>query len=310
MGDKRYGNFFHKLLEAVPSPIFYKDAKGRYRGGNTAWASKILGLPLEQIIGRTVFELPTQIPEDLARKYHEADLALMQEKRNQTYEAQVLCADGVLRDFQFHKAVITARNGRTIGIVGVMSDLTEKNRIQRLLAQQTQQYENILADVTVGIYVTDVEGQVIHANESFLRILGYPTLDDLKKVNTKSLYADPQVREELVQKLREVGSVNRIVTLKRSNGELFDVQIFARLQGSQMNGFLSEIDRHRDHLLLVTCAWCNKMRDGDGELGIWLTPAEYLSENKGLIKNPELDYVFTHGVCPDCADSLDEEAPG
>ena len=44
------------LLDAIPVPVFYKDANGVYTGCNQAFAD-FLGKPKDEIIGRTVYEV-------------------------------------------------------------------------------------------------------------------------------------------------------------------------------------------------------------------------------------------------------------
>ena len=64
--------FIQQLIEAVPQPIFFKDAeKRRYLGVNKAW-ERFFGIPREQFIGKSVFELYPDNPE-IARKHHAKD---------------------------------------------------------------------------------------------------------------------------------------------------------------------------------------------------------------------------------------------
>ena len=46
--------FLETLIETIPSPIFFKDRQGRYLGCNDAFARQIVGLPKENIIGKSV----------------------------------------------------------------------------------------------------------------------------------------------------------------------------------------------------------------------------------------------------------------
>ena len=62
-------NFLQSLIETIPSPIFYKDTKGIYRGCNKAFAD-FLGLKREDIVGKSVYDI---YPKDLADKYYEMD---------------------------------------------------------------------------------------------------------------------------------------------------------------------------------------------------------------------------------------------
>ena len=115
------------LLEAMPLPVFYKDTAGRYIGGNSAFA-RFIGKPMEDIVGKTVFEIS---PQDLAQIYYDKDLDLLKAPPGlQTYESRVAHADGTVHDVIFHKARMADDAGRPSGILGVITDITELKRIE------------------------------------------------------------------------------------------------------------------------------------------------------------------------------------
>ena len=122
--------FLETLIETIPSPIFFKDIHGRYLGCNDAFARQIIGMPKEDIIGKTVHELPEEIPADLANKYYEQDQRLFRELGIQVYEMQVQCVEGELRDFHFTKAPFRNFVGEVAGIVGVMLDITKRKQAE------------------------------------------------------------------------------------------------------------------------------------------------------------------------------------
>jgi two-component system sensor histidine kinase/response regulator len=49
--------FQQALIDAIPVPLFYKDAQGRYIGFNAAY-EKAFGVRREDLIGKTVLDLP------------------------------------------------------------------------------------------------------------------------------------------------------------------------------------------------------------------------------------------------------------
>ena len=120
--------FLETLIETIPSPIFFKDRQGRYLGCNDAFARQIVGIPKEEIIGKSVFELPEGIPPDLANRYYEQDQRLLRELGIQVYEIEVQCSDGERRDFYFTKAPFRNFVGEVAGIVGVMLDITKRKQ--------------------------------------------------------------------------------------------------------------------------------------------------------------------------------------
>lgn len=124
-------DFMQAVINAAPTPIFYKDAEGRYLGCNKAF-EEYIGLSRGQLIGKSVFEL---FDEELARVYFEADNALFERKGTQIYEAKVDYADGSTHDVMFHKAYFHAQDEGVEGIVGSILDITERKKAEELLEQ-------------------------------------------------------------------------------------------------------------------------------------------------------------------------------
>jgi len=119
------------IVNAIPVPTFFKNNAGYYLGCNDAFA-EYLGRPKEGIIGKTVYDVA---PRDLAEVYEEADRKLISRGGTQTYEAEVLYADGSRHDVIFHKAVFTSEEGKLSGLVGTILDITERKRSERALQE-------------------------------------------------------------------------------------------------------------------------------------------------------------------------------
>ncbi|MCW8801624.1 MAG: response regulator, partial [Desulfobacter sp.] len=112
--QKRTTNFIRALLDAVPTPVFYKDKEGRYQGCNNAF-SNFMGLTPDDIRGKRVDEL---WPGDQAAVYHQKDLELMQNSRHQVYEFKVTDKKGEAKPVIFAKDVFRDEKGTVAGIIG------------------------------------------------------------------------------------------------------------------------------------------------------------------------------------------------
>ena len=119
---ERQSRFLQKLIDTIPSPIFYKDADYRFMGCNAAF-EECIGLARERVIGKTFHEI---LSEEQAEAYHLKDQELFANPGVQVYEAEIPCATGHRRDVVFYKATFTGADGLPAGIVGVVMDITER----------------------------------------------------------------------------------------------------------------------------------------------------------------------------------------
>jgi PAS domain S-box-containing protein len=120
--------FLETLLDTLPNPIFYKDAEGYYTGCNNAFTA-MTGFSTADIQGKTVFDIA---PPEIAERYHEKDLELLRDGGTQRYEWQVTDSTGNLRDVIFDKAAIVDENNNISGIIGILSDITERKKAEEL----------------------------------------------------------------------------------------------------------------------------------------------------------------------------------
>ena len=111
-----------------------------YSGCNSAFA-RFIGKDKEAIVGKTVFEVTQQ---DVAQAYRDKDLELLNDPIGlQTYESKVAAMDGTAHDVIFHKARLTDGDGNPIGIVGVITDISELKKIHaKQVSLETQLRES------------------------------------------------------------------------------------------------------------------------------------------------------------------------
>ena len=127
-------HFLETLLDNIPSPVFQRDLNETYVNCNKNFARQIMGLPKEEVIGGSFVEFQKRVPKELSEIYQKHDRKLIETGGSNYYETKVVCADGVQRDFLFHKATYQDSSGEVAGVVGVMLDIT-----QRKVAEKTVQ---------------------------------------------------------------------------------------------------------------------------------------------------------------------------
>lgn len=167
LGERRFqdqNGFLQTLIEAIPISVFYKGVDGLYTGCNQAYAD-FLGLSREEIIGKAVYDV---FPKDLADTYYRNDQDLFAHPGVQQYEAHMNHADGTSRDVLFNKATYKDQNGKVIGLIGAMLDITERKKAEEHL----KAYQNIVASTQDGVALLDKNYRYVIINEAYERVSG------------------------------------------------------------------------------------------------------------------------------------------
>jgi PAS domain S-box-containing protein len=128
--------FVQQLLEAIPTPIYVKDVKGRYLTVNRAWA-QFFNLDSEQVSGHLVDDL---FPAAVARLHAEKDAELWT-AGTQSYAVQAMNATGEMRDLLVSKATFSRADGSVGGLLGVLTDITEQKHAEAALNQAKEAAE-------------------------------------------------------------------------------------------------------------------------------------------------------------------------
>ncbi len=132
--------FLESLLSSIPSPIFYKDNEGRYLGCNPAF-EEISGEKLPNIIGKKVFDI---WKKEYSGIYYDKDIELIQHPGVQQYESKFESPDGIVRDVIFHKSTFFDQRDEVAGIIGVMTDITERKKAEEALRESERMYRSAI----------------------------------------------------------------------------------------------------------------------------------------------------------------------
>lgn len=188
--------FLDRLLETIPSPVFYKDKKGRYTGCNNAF-EQYIGLTKEEIIGKTVYDIA---PKELADTYYAKDKDLLEAPKTRSYESRVQYADGTLHDVIFKKATLLDQHDHVQGIIGMLLDITERKHAEEEIRKKEAYIRTVLDNLPIGVAVSSVSphGEFTYHNSNFLKFYRIPE-KALKEPDSvwDYIYEDPEFRNRI-----------------------------------------------------------------------------------------------------------------
>jgi diguanylate cyclase (GGDEF)-like protein/PAS domain S-box-containing protein len=231
--QKNY-DFLRILLDTIPSPIFSKNAEGKYIDCNTAF-EQYLGLSKKQIINKTVYEINQG---ELAEIYHKADIELMKSRSKQTYEAKVRYANGAEHDMLLSKAALISKDNTVQGLVGVMIDITEgkmvEKRISKLLHLNQAMLEvsqaiidinnidelfGLILEKAIGIIENAKFGSVLLLDENRILKIAVSKGYDIDAANNFSIPI-----EKSFQWLKTKGNIEKTIVINNID-ELQDINV-------------------------------------------------------------------------------------
>ncbi len=109
-------------------------------------------------------------------------------------------------------------------------------------------FRKSIENALVGYYISTVSGKFLYANKHLLKIFGYETLDELKKVYIpEDIYFQKKDREKFLNLLKENGRVKNFkIKIKRKDGKIIDIFLSGRIfdNGEKLEGWIFDVTEH------------------------------------------------------------------
>ncbi|MBU6235232.1 MAG: PAS domain-containing sensor histidine kinase [Alphaproteobacteria bacterium] len=219
---------YRGVIDSVSDIIFECDAAGNLLFVNATW-EKVSGFSIPHSLGRDLFDMLHPADHDPQRM---AFTNLVREK-GQGYRsiARLQTADGKFRAIELAFSMVRTDNARNARVVGTITDVEERRRAERALAEAEKKYRTIVENAAGGIYQVNNEGRILSANPALARILGYNTPRDVMEgiPDMGKLYTDPRDRLRYERDLENFGFIrNHEATIKRRDGTIIWVSENAR----------------------------------------------------------------------------------
>ena len=195
---------FHALMECCDEIICFKDHNHVYTAASrnmTVAAREVDGEA--GLLGQTDYDV---YPEEFADIYYalEKRVLLGAESACSVHRGRTL--DGKPLWFDTHKYPFRNERGEIAGLFGVTRDVTLKMNAQQALEEAELKYRTIFAGALEGMFRTTVDGQLLIANDAAVRMLGYDSQEDARRLVrdlARDLWADPEERQRYLDRLKE-----------------------------------------------------------------------------------------------------------
>lgn len=191
---------FRNLVENL-NEIFYvldENATITYISRNI---ESIGGYPASEVIGRPYIDFVH--PDDRAGRILQFRSILS--GSNEPTEYRFVKADGGSVWVKTAARPIL-REGRVVGIQGMLTDITSLKTMEAALRESEEQYRDLAENAPIGILTCDTEGSITYVNQRGLEILGSPGEEETRRINLLTFPSLVQIEfAEMLRKTMDFG---------------------------------------------------------------------------------------------------------
>lgn len=189
------------IIDAVSDVIFEVDVEGNVLFLSAAWQN-ITGFTTERSLQNNIFTM--LYPEDQLKQKEDFNLLLKGQKQVYRSFTRLRIADGTFRAIELAVSMIRKDENKDLRIVGTITDVEERRRAERALAEAEKKYRTIVENAAGGLYQLTPEGLYLSANPAMARILGYNSPEEILRMVKNAngtVYANEKERQLFIETL-------------------------------------------------------------------------------------------------------------
>lgn len=191
---------YRNLIEYSSDPIFSFNPDETYRFVNDTFA-RHFGKNPEDIIGKTPHAI---FSFDEAEKRLTTVRKVFKTGEKDEIEVKVVTPTGNIHYLLTMVDPIKDDLGQIIYVTCVSKDITKRKRAEEALAESEERFRSLYENSTIGLYRTTPEGQIILANPTLVKILGYKNFEELTARNLEKEGFEPSHnRKQFIDKIEK-----------------------------------------------------------------------------------------------------------
>ncbi len=183
---------------------------------------------VDRILGYASGEFPRTI-EAWQKTIHPEDQPRVSSAASRHFESgepffeeyRVVRRDGSILHWHHSATLLPGSNGQPPLCIGTVTDVSGRRQIEEALRLSEKRYRTLIERNLAGVYRSTLEGRILDCNESFARIFGYASREEVLQQAAWDFYLKPEDRQAALARLLERQSLtNYELCLKRKDGSL------------------------------------------------------------------------------------------
>ena len=136
MEDKDNLDRFQKVIDCLDTNIYWKNEKGVYIGCNIKIAELSNVKSVNDVIGKTDYDLSSR---EVADELRENDELVIETRTSVDKEEQLVLQSGKVIDLLAKKSPLIDSNGDVKGVIGVSIDITDRKKLEDKIKQKNEE---------------------------------------------------------------------------------------------------------------------------------------------------------------------------
>jgi PAS domain S-box-containing protein len=210
--------YAESLIKDAPDPVFVSDLEGKILQTNDA-VSELLGFRQDEVLEQSLsrFISPEETREFMAALDEVVERGVT---RNAVLHPRA--ATGEVIPTSLNAAALRDADGKVIGAIGVLRDMRELDKARAYA-------ERLIEDAPDPVFVSDLEGKILQANEAVSELLGFRKDEVVEQ--SVAQFISPEETREFTAALREVVhhgvTRNAVLHPRASTGEVIPTSLNA-----------------------------------------------------------------------------------
>jgi two-component system, cell cycle sensor histidine kinase and response regulator CckA len=213
------------LFEALPLACWVFDCDTlRILAVNDA-AVRRYGYSRDEFLSMTIADLR---PQEDVQRLRELVVVNRDEQRVSITEWRHITKSGQMLNVETSSQPIVV-DGHAARIA-VIRDVTELRRAAETMQRLKERYLRLIREAPNGVTLASLGGKFIAVNPAFVQMLGYASEAEVLAINASSIYASPEQRAALIEKMNGGEAVKREeILLRRKDGSTITIQFTGRI---------------------------------------------------------------------------------
>jgi PAS domain S-box-containing protein len=236
---------YQSIIENIKEGYYEVDLKGNFMFVNEALC-KFLGYTQTELLQEN-YDIVT---EEKARKvvYKTFNKVFTTEIRQNIFQFPIIRKNGERGFFETSVYLKYDSKGKKNGFYGIVRDITERKKEEDLeekfkieltqkvristkeLEESQEKYRNLFQQSNDGIFLHDLEGNIIDANQKVIDYFGY-TKEEILALNIAQLHPISELVESkrAFEEVSKKGFVTFEINFKKKNGDIFPAEVSSSL---------------------------------------------------------------------------------